>query len=498
MNARPSIRTTNQNGATPMSVTTLTHTLAQLDPAELLVDVNVREDLHLDPAFVGSVKERGVLVPVVAVQTSHGVRVRHGHRRTMAAVEAKLATIPVVVVSSDGDEVEQSETVDRLIDQYSENTHRAALSTREQASVMQQLSLLGLSPAQISRRTKTPKASVAAGIVAAESDAALAAADSYGLDLVQTAVVAEFADDPEDVEALLDAATYGQFDHTAQRIRDNRAASAAVDAKIEELRAAGVTVVERENAYGPDARQRPLHQLQSGHDSDKEMTEDEHASCPGHAVYVQYRSYGDPPDTLVVPVCADVISHGHTVRYGAQPTTTGAEPTPEEVERVRAERRRVIENNKQWRSAETVRREWLVTFAGRKSAPKRAAAFLLHMLVTEADDLSRARQGGHRLAAAILGLDVDDADEPSYTAWYRRLQVIQDALAAATPQRAQVIGLTVALAACEDQLSTQTWRHPGTRDQVYIQFLADAGYTLSPVEQLVLDHQDETDQTEQQ
>ena len=43
----------------------------RLDPRSLLVDRNIRE-VRLDPDFVGSIKERGVLVPITAVRTADG------------------------------------------------------------------------------------------------------------------------------------------------------------------------------------------------------------------------------------------------------------------------------------------------------------------------------------------------------------------------------------------------------------------------------------------
>ncbi len=52
-----------------------------LDPRSLLVDVNVRRDAQVDKEFVASVRDLGVLVPIVAVRTGDGaVRVRFGHR----------------------------------------------------------------------------------------------------------------------------------------------------------------------------------------------------------------------------------------------------------------------------------------------------------------------------------------------------------------------------------------------------------------------------------
>jgi ParB family chromosome partitioning protein len=72
--------------------------------AGLQVDANVRLDDRLDSDFVVSIRDLGVLVPVVAVRTSEGtLRVRFGHRRVAAAVQAGLGAVPVVVVGDEDD-----------------------------------------------------------------------------------------------------------------------------------------------------------------------------------------------------------------------------------------------------------------------------------------------------------------------------------------------------------------------------------------------------------
>lgn len=59
-------------------------TIEQVDPASLLVDLKVRHDPRVDAAFTASIKELGVLVPIVAVRTAErALRVRFGHRRTL-------------------------------------------------------------------------------------------------------------------------------------------------------------------------------------------------------------------------------------------------------------------------------------------------------------------------------------------------------------------------------------------------------------------------------
>ena len=126
--------------------------LVDVDPALLLVDRNIRE-AHLDKPFLASVKRHGVLVPIVAVRTPDGLRVRMGNRRTLAAVQTARPTVPVLVTGAEDDD-----HAARIVAQWSENEHRAALTNAERVEAVHQLSLYGLSAAQIATRTAAPKA----------------------------------------------------------------------------------------------------------------------------------------------------------------------------------------------------------------------------------------------------------------------------------------------------------------------------------------------------
>lgn len=55
-----------------------TPTLEMLDPATLTVDINVRKDAALTPDFIASIKEHGVMEPVIAHRKDDGVVQRRG------------------------------------------------------------------------------------------------------------------------------------------------------------------------------------------------------------------------------------------------------------------------------------------------------------------------------------------------------------------------------------------------------------------------------------
>jgi hypothetical protein len=80
------LRLLGQEGNNTMNTTP---TLEMLDPATLTVDINVRKDAALTPDFIASIKEHGVMEPVIAHRKDNGgVHVLMGQRRTRAAVEA--------------------------------------------------------------------------------------------------------------------------------------------------------------------------------------------------------------------------------------------------------------------------------------------------------------------------------------------------------------------------------------------------------------------------
>ena len=443
-----------------------------VDPATLLVDRNIRTDARLDRDFVASVRDLGVLVPIVAVRTAEGsLRVRYGHRRTLAAVEAGHAYVPVVVVADEA--TDDAAEVERLVGQYAENEHRTGLSTSERVEVFTQLEAFGVSAAQIAKRTKTRRRDVDAALSVSKSDLARAAAERYAfLDLTQAATVAEFEDDAEAVKALVKAARDGGFDHLAQRLRDERAEAAARAQVVDELTAAGVTVIERPGWMDAASAVEDLT------DSDgRPLTVDGHADCAGHAAYVgsHWSGYGDDIDHdegmyVAVYVCTDPAAHGHRSRWEQQRAQRPG-LTDEQKAAANAERRRVVANNKAWRSAETVRRAWLTTFLARKTAPKGAAGFVAQSLVRADHELRRALERAHLEARDLFGGSVS-AEETS-------------------DGRAQMIGLGLVLAAYEQGTGVWSWRAPSDSTAWYLRYLAAQGYELSEVERLACGEQSE-------
>jgi len=214
--------------------------IVEVDPSTLTIALNVRADAKLDKEFVASIKELGVLQPpMVTAAEGGGYDVVLGQRRTLAAVEAGLKSIPVYLV--DKHEAEAA----RVIDQLTENEQRQSLSEVDRMRGYKELSLFGISPAQIAKRTATPRGQVDAALAVADSDVATAALEQFEITLDQAAVIVEFADDAAAVEKLRGTAESDprQFEHVVADLRKKRE-HAAERARLEaEFAAAGVTVL---------------------------------------------------------------------------------------------------------------------------------------------------------------------------------------------------------------------------------------------------------------
>jgi ParB family chromosome partitioning protein len=438
---------------------------AHVDPRTLLIETNVRSEVNVSVRFVQSIKDLGVVTPILVVRAPEGLRVRAGQRRTLGAIEAGRATIPAWIVTGDEDQVR------RIEQQMVENEDRQGLSDADRAAAYQQLSLLGVPAAKIAKRLGATKQAVTAGITVAASRAGLDALSTHEVTLEEAALFAEFEDDEEATATLTREAArgWGNLRHTAQRIRDQRAEAAAVAALTATLTEQGVTIRPRP-AYYQATTQQPLDALRAKGTTEP-LTIEAHAPCPGHAAYID--TDGEP---TAVFVCADYKTHGHlkitTPRTDADGAPVTKTPMSEED---RAERRMVVANNKAWRSAETVRREWLATFAARKTPPKGAAEFVARVLATGAWELNKAAEHGHTLAATLLGNKGGPLASRTH---------ITGLLTKASTPRTQVITLVIALAAIEDNTDTGTWRRAHGITRNYFAALGQWGYPLSVVEQI--------------
>ncbi|HEY9414338.1 MAG TPA: ParB N-terminal domain-containing protein [Pseudonocardia sp.] len=467
--------------------------LLMVDPASLRIGANTRRDVVLDPHFCRDISDRGVREPIIVRRDGEGVlSVLKGQRRTLAACRARLPLVRVLIESApEAGEDDTAGQVERIVDQYGENFHRAPISQADEAHAHQQLLDLGLTAGQVARRTHTPTKRVRAISAVNRSDRAREALASYPLTIDQAAVIAELDDGTEagqEAAALLcesAASEPEQFGHHAQRLRDDRAERDLIASHVRALTEQGITVLNTEQIV--DATE--LYRLRPtpGDPSGTQLRPEEHSSCPGHAVYVTVRRgwRNEPPEVRTECYCTDPHTHGHAPRYdtaeaGGRDVATG-ELTEEQKTERRAARAQVITNNKLWDSSTTHRRTWVAEFLARKKPPADAAAFIAATLVSGSHDVRKAMESGHPTACALLGLP---EPAPLYSSGPRPLVELAKT---ATGVRATQLSLAVLLGAYEDGTSRNSWRSPTPETVAYFTALRDWHYPLSEVERLVLE-----------
>ncbi|QSR24119.1 nuclease [Nocardioides aromaticivorans] len=480
-----------------------------LDPADIIIGTNVRTDLRADhKEFRKSIKERGVLEAVTVYRNEDGQYVLlRGQRRTVTAAEVGTPTglIPARVVPQPAD-------ADRIGDQMVENIHRAGMREAEIVAGVEQLALLGVSAAQIAKRTSIDRPTVNAALAVTKADQSRNRLDSGDLTLEEAAIFAEFEHDPEAVERLENAKRWRRsLAHEAQRLRDEAAEREADAAEVERLRAEGLPVLTAEEVEEADEVLR-IERLVT--EDGEPLPEEEWPNVPGARVHVvkewaypedEYDEESEDGDEsededyepaepyqqyVPVWVVTDLAASGLRRRGFSGSTTTDSSDegeSEEEAEARREERGRVIANNKAWASAETVRREWLATFVARKTAPKGAEALICEAVVTGHQSLSKAMDHRHPMLFTLLGVD-----RPTgyYGAGHDECHKI--ATKASTPKAATMTTLAAVIAAWEATTGKHSWRNPTAWDARVLGALVEWGYQPSEVERILLGEEPQT------
>ena len=515
--------------------------LEHVDPTVLVVDANVRTEASVDRAFVASITERGVIQPVLATRDSAGtLHVRDGQRRTLAAREAELATIPVYVIVTDA--AGDAEVIERVTDQLIANEHRADLTTTQRAAAAQQLIELGVSRTKVAKATRLGSTkAVDAAVSVAGSEAGITGL-AWGLTIEQAAIVAGYEDDGDTqaVEALMSAATDGRFDHKAAELVATAAERAAIRAAAQPLREAGYTILTQRprwsDTYEPltslmhvetgervdpaqigeltreylaayvDAEDAwfdaegtqvddtridwSLDEDSAPEDTPREGYLDPRTLTEGAAAFVEWFHASHAEDGLETRNDRwNRERDAATTRDAA--TLAGAIGEDGEVdhealaaaqkEKETTERRQVKALNKAGLSAQEVRREHVRTLLARKTLPKGSGAavarFTTELMWRFYDQ---------------LGLTRRDADTRKIAADLLGGDPLTLGEGAST-ERAQVIALGLVCAAHEANLPKDAWRggHEYNRNVAaarvsYLRFLADVtGYALADVERVV-------------
>lgn len=453
--------------------------LEYLNPATLLVDVNIRADLGLDPAFLQSVDELGVLTPVVAVRAGDGIRVRAGHRRTVAAVEVGLDSIPVLIVDDDSDQ-------DRIIDQIAENTQRAPLAPADLIGAVEQLALLGVPADRIARRTALTREHVATALAAAGKPGVLDTVTAApGLTLEHAGWLAELDDDEDQRDWLAASFTgdLGRDRHLMEQARAQAVLSAAMAAAEQQLAAAGHTRHHGKVYDDPAAEYLPDLTDQARHT----LTPDNHQSCPGHAYTLHDYRFASSSAPIETPggtvyarwLCTDWRSHGHLDRYASSPS-----PDAADIAARTEQRRTVIALNRAGDAALKVRRGWLTDFTRRRTPAKDHDRFMWegsarrHLASIQDVELGLGK------VEQILGLPGRHTGQAFDTWITRQPQTLLGHLS-----------VCARLWSYELRLDKSVWR-AGWPAAYYLTAIEGWGYTLSDVEQVCVGRLTETQAVE--
>jgi len=474
---------------------------------------NVREDKQADQAFCQSVAAAGILVPLEITTTpdGDGYVVVDGNIRLDAAIKTGLDAVPYVFSPDTADDAGL-----QYLHMLISSRFRRDLNVYEEASALFSASEAGMSRTQIRKATglKAPeiRAGIAAGGLSAKTRETAEQAD-YEWNLEELALLSPFEDDPEAMGRILNGISYGSsVRYMVQRIADERAAEARKAQLAASLEASGITILDQVPASavalrlllaspsvgeGEEGSHRGHGEGDGTTGDDQEAQPEDipeldpagHADCPGAAAF--FPAYQDDP----VWYCLDPDAHGHARRYRTLASRFPAPPLPggtvsgpdgpAENDDARRNRMLVIEGNKAWSAAGTVRQQWLTELLARKAPPSGTATsiavFVTAQLLTMPEPLRRALGSirHHPLYQELSGAGAAET-------------------ATASLPRMWLLALAPIAASYEDQITgtgteRDTWRTdryspcPRTDAGAWFRFLSELGHQLSPIEQAVAD-----------
>ena len=495
-----------------------TAVLEYLDPNTVEIGDNVRDDATEGPEYAEllvSIETHGILVALTAVRSAEGtVTIREGQRRTLAARQAGLPTIPVLV-REDTAADDKTRTQQRVTEQIITNDRRKPLSESQRAKGIQELLVAGLTPAKVSKALTVPKTVVEAAAVAAKSQAALEALDTSQLTIEQAAQLIEFENDPEATAQLVAADSPGRFEHLVSELRQKAATDAARAEAAKAYQVKGYVILDQRPRWSDELGARELYHLcdKDGKRADVSRTVDrpdlfavwmeeseayidsrtgevvndnkidwdvdaEDHDTPAedgliHPRYIEDGTAFEPAYYCIDPDAAGLMTWSDRARRKGSAAGGGQQDAAAAEEAAKREKRKVVKLNKLGVAAEEVRRTWVKDkLLSRKTPPKGAAIFIAGQLAAHSHLLTS--NGSGATARELLGL-VDHSP-------------LHDPVSELPPTgdgRATVILLGLVLAALEVNTPKDAWRARGIYSKNYLTFLAENGYELSEVEQVV-------------
>lgn len=466
----------------------MTTTIIEVPPQELDDGGNFRADVGQLEGMAETMRQLGVLEPLLVATQNGGFRIIAGKRRRAAALLAELATVPCIV--RDDLSGLRQQTVMAI-----ENLQRKDLTVVEEAEAFAQLAMDGMDEATIASMTGVAPERVGHGMVIAKSKRAAAVTKKHDLSLEHALAIAEFEDD-RDVVKLLTVTAVNEpvrFDHTLSRLRDERDAKLAMKAATDKLEAEGVLLYGLSVGYGGDlSKPTRLEELTSVDAAKaaaaekskrlvpKAITAAQHRKCPGHAAQVGSRWDGRVDFTYL---CLEPKQNGHVARFPRHGGSSSSAPAPG-AEAASEARKTTIANNKAWRAAEPVRRAFVRELLLR-SPSKLPKDTLLFGIDTALHFPYVFGRGDEAMMKELTG---HEAKGDSLTAANLLLENALDNARNDAALLPRVLLLQLA-ADVELSMSVETWRSPAPeRPAAWLSFLKRSGYELAEIEQLVIDN----------
>jgi ParB/RepB/Spo0J family partition protein len=443
-----------------VSVSTITKQLIEgVDPTELITTRNVRL-AEVDEEFVSSIREHGVLQPVIAAPYEEGMAVLFGNRRTAGAIAAGTTVDVVLRHDLTGEAA-------RIIAQLVENMHRQDMRPTEIAAAYVQLALdLGMSDDEIAKQVSRDREGVRAAIALHNMPkAARDAVDAHTLDLEVVLQLQEFEADPKVYKRLMDAIEKGQNikyafvdERRKKELKEKRARIVA------ELKDAGVVVIPKPKELGYGAKELRLESLTDA--GGRKLTVKQHASCPGHVACLD-GTY--TPEAAYL--CRDPKAYGHI------PTGYYKYKSAEEEAEEQVEQHRKAEEQEALTVAAEVRQEFVAGICQSQRVPKGAMRYALETLFAYGVPETRTRQA---LVLAFLGAR-EPGEDPT-AAFGKKLTRIAEA-------RKPLVLLAHAAALMENNMASvrHSYQFKPDLSIAWLEFLSGHGYRLTAPETMLLE-----------
>ena len=464
--------------------------IVRLDPTLIVRDAyNARTiDTEPDGDLKASVAELGVQDPVHVRPLENGTYGAFKGWRRAQAQQAANATaeadgrpsrkIPAIVRA----DLVGNDAMTHLLSLI-ENDHREQMHDRDRVKAIETLALIDVSEeqrAKMARALKIKRAELRAAREAARlDDAQLHRASVQGFDLMQMAEMADVSDVSRAAQVLEEAHAKdageegggrGHWDQALARLRQTKADTEARQAALDALEKADIPLLPDYFPWGTKDTSRPLTDLRTPLGAP--VTADKHAYCSGHAARL---------DEEFQPVwyCSDPAAYGHKVRPGAKPTKQSM------TEKEKEARARTIAGNKAWKTARTVREDFVRRLCKGKSLPEAVRQLALRTVMSPPYLYAKwCEKGGTEAVAQFLGVPDPNADASRYS---REGDPFDDLVSRQGKARGwHQVFAQVAAAFEYSMREPKAWQGLDRHQAAYLLCLKAEGYRLSDVEELAV------------